>query len=215
MKKKITKLLCFCFDTEEARLKYLRVCVPLTKAALRGDWGAAKVYIDKDRSILTTGITKECRTVLHLAAGTGCVHFVKQLVGMMTSKQLELQDAKGNTAMCFAAINGSVQVAEIMLAQNELLATIRGGHGMTPLYMAVLFGRSEMASLLYPKTEGCLEERDRIGIFFTSIDSGLYGICLSIYSSHNFFFRYQQINIFILILFLLAKISEMSLILQI
>ena len=180
-KKKITKLLCFCFDTEEARLKYLRVCVPLTKAALRGDWGAAKVYIDEDRSILTTGITKECRTVLHLAAGTGCVHFVEQLVGMMTSKELELRDGKGNTAMCFAAINGSVQIAEILLAKNKLLATTRGGQGMTPLYMAVLFGRSEMAWLLYSKTVESFEEKDRIGIFFRSIDSGLYGMFLLTY----------------------------------
>ena len=179
--KKITKLLCFCFDTEEARLKYLRVCVPLTKAALRGDWGTAKVYIDKDRSILTTGITKECRTVLHLAAGTGCVHFVEQLVGMMTREELELRDGKGNTAMCFAAINGSVQVAEILLAKNKLLATTRGGQGMTPLYMAVLFGRSEMAWLLYSKTVESFEEKDRIGIFFTSIDSGLYGMFLLTY----------------------------------
>ena len=174
-------MLCFCFDTEEARLKYLRVCVPLTKAALRGDWGTAKVYIDEDRSILTTGITKECRTVLHLAAGTGCVHFVEQLVGMMTREELELRDGKGNTAMCFAAINGSVQIAEILLAKNKLLATTRGGQGMTPLYMAVLFGRSEMAWLLYSKTVESFEKKDRIGIFFTSIDSGLYGMCLLTY----------------------------------
>ena len=176
------------FDTEEARQKYLRVCGPLTKAALRGDWGTARVFIEEDRSILTASITKGHHIVLHLAAGTGCEHFVEQLVGMMTSEELELQDGKGNTAMCFAAIKGSVQVAEILLAKNKLLATIRGGREMTPLYMAVLFGRSEMASLLYPKTEGCLEKKDRIGIFFTSIDSGLYGMCLSTYSSHKIFF---------------------------
>ncbi|GMN28326.1 hypothetical protein TIFTF001_044226, partial [Ficus carica] len=96
-------------DTKEARQKYLRVCGPLTKAALRGDWGTARVFIEEDRSILTASITKGHHIVLHLAAGTGCEHFVEQLVGMMTRKELELQDGKGNTAMCFAAINGSVQ----------------------------------------------------------------------------------------------------------
>lgn len=164
------------FLTEKARQEFLRVCVPLTKAALRGDWETARFFIEQDPSILTASITKGRHTVLHLAAGSGCAHFVAQLVGMMNRVDLELQDLKGNTALCFAAAKGDVQVAKILLAENKVLATIRGGQGMTPLYMAVLFGRSEMASLLYPLTEECFDDKDRIGTFFTCIDTGLYGM---------------------------------------
>lgn len=167
-------------DNQKARQEFLRVCVPLTKAALRGDWETARFFIEQDPSILTASITKGRHTVLHLAAGSGCAHFVAQLVGMMNRVDLELQDLKGNTALCFAAAKGDVQVAEILLAKNKVLATIRGGQGMTPLYMAVLFGRSEMASLLYPLTEECFDDKDRIGTFFTCIDTGLYDLALKI-----------------------------------
>lgn len=149
--------------------------VPLYKAALRGDWGTAKTILEQDPSLLTACISKGGQTVLHFAAGTKYVHFVEALVGMMRDEDLELRDDKENTAFCSAVATGAVQVAQIMLRRNKNLATIRGGEKMTPLYMAAMFGRSEMALCLYSKSVESLEEGDRIGIFFTSINTGLYG----------------------------------------
>lgn len=77
--------------------------------------------------------------------------------------------------MSFAAAAGTVEIAEIMIRKNIFLPTIRGGEGMTPIYMAALLGQSEMAEYLYPKTYEIFDERDRNALFFTCVDTGLYG----------------------------------------
>ena len=153
----------------------MSMCVPLCNAALKRDWESAKKIVDEDETLLTTSISTGGLSVLHLAAGTDCTHFVSHLVGRMKPEDLELCDDKGNTALCFAAAAGTVQVARILLGTNEKLATMRGGHGMTPLYMAALFGKSDMALYLYDKTIKSCNDGDRRGIFFSCIYTGIYG----------------------------------------
>ncbi|MCI15825.1 ankyrin repeat plant-like protein, partial [Trifolium medium] len=77
------------------------------------------------------------------------VHFVDELVKLMDRDALEFQDSLGNTAFCFAAAGGNVQIAEIMFKKNALLPSIRGGEGVTPLYLAALQGKSDMAWTLW------------------------------------------------------------------
>lgn len=93
----------------------------------------------------------------------------------MTHDDLELQDLKGNTAFCFAAAVGNVQIAEIMERNNESLPGIRGGGGVTPLHLAALQARSDMARYLFPRTRESFEEVDWTTLFFICINSGLYG----------------------------------------
>ncbi|KAL5577477.1 hypothetical protein UlMin_019176, partial [Ulmus minor] len=167
------------------RAKYFELGVPLYKAALRGDWEAAKKIIDEDRTLLTATITKGLQNVLHLAAGTDHVHFVAEVVAMMKEKDLEIQDDKGNTALCLAAAYGNVHIAQIMVRKNPKLLSIRGGEGMAPLYLAAWFGRSQMASYLYGKTNKSLNQEDRKSIFFTCITTGLYDLALQMFKDHE------------------------------
>ncbi|KAK4254674.1 hypothetical protein QN277_010022 [Acacia crassicarpa] len=165
-------------DIEEAREKYLKICVPLHKAALKGDWKAVNHIIEQDSTLLTVAITKGWLTVLHVAAGANHVHLVEELVKKMEGNDLELQDNKGNTAFCFAAASGNTKIAEIMLQKNELLPTIRGGQGVTPVVMAVLQGKREMALYLYPKTYETFGDWDWSILFFISIRYGIYDLAL-------------------------------------
>ncbi|CAL8162057.1 unnamed protein product [Prunus armeniaca] len=169
----------------EAREKYLRLCVPLHKAALRGDWKTAKSILRKDKKLLTASITKGWETALHIAAGARHVHFVKELVQMMDAEDLALQDNKQNTALSFAAAAGTVEIAEIMIRKNIFLPTIRGGEGMTPIYMAALLGQSEMVEYLYPKTYEIFDERDRNALFFTCVDTGLYDLAMKMLGNYT------------------------------
>jgi len=95
----------------------------------------------------------------------------------MHRDDLELKDYLGNTALCFAAAVGNVQIAEIMVKKNELLPSIRGGEGVTPLYLAALQANNDMAWYLFPKSIEILEENDWSMVFLTCINSGLYGKC--------------------------------------
>ncbi|XP_062095017.1 ankyrin repeat-containing protein NPR4-like isoform X2 [Humulus lupulus] len=167
-------------NNQEVRRMYLAFGVPLYKAALKGEWEIANAILTKDPRLLTASICKGGQNVLHFAAGTKHVHFVEKLVEVMTEEELELTDKKGNTAFCSAVATGAVQVATIMLLKNPRLATIRGGGNerVTPLYLAAIFGRSEMAWCLYPKTQESLEEKDRIGIFFSCIGTSIYDLAI-------------------------------------
>ncbi|KAK7329326.1 hypothetical protein VNO77_23484 [Canavalia gladiata] len=165
-------------STRDGRHRYLTLCVPLHKAALKGDWKEAKKILDQDPTLLNSAITKGWATVLHVAVGADHVHFVEELVKLMESKELELQDHKGNTAFCFAAAVGNVHIAEIMRKKNVMLPKIRGGGGVTPLHLAVLQGRSEMAKYLFDESKEILEEEDWITVFLICINSGLYDLAL-------------------------------------
>lgn len=163
------------FYIEEARQEYLETGIRLHEAALKNDWRAAKAIIGKDSRLLRAAITTAEATVLHIATGAKHVQFVKELLTLMDKNDVTLQDSKGNTAFCYAVVTGSTEIAAIMMEKNENLPLIRGGQGMTPLYMATLFGHREMSSFLYPKTKAILGKGERIGIFFTCINFDVYG----------------------------------------
>lgn len=165
-------------STKEHKKRYINQCVPLHKAALKGDWKEGKKIIEQDQTLLISAITNGWATALHIAAGANHVHFVEELVKLMDRDDLELQDYPGNTALCFAAAVGNVQIAEIMVKKNEELPSIRGGLGVTPLYLAALQANSEMAWYLFPRCKEILEENDWSIVFLTCINSGLYDLAI-------------------------------------
>ncbi|XP_028783202.1 ankyrin repeat-containing protein ITN1-like isoform X1 [Neltuma alba] len=170
--------------TQERRDKYTRFCVPLHKAALKGDWKAAKHILDQDRGLARAAITKGWSTVLHVAAEANHVHFVEELVKEMDREDLELQDQKGNTAFSFAAAAGNMQIVEIMKEKNNSLPWIRGGAGVTPLHMAALQGQSDMAWHLYAETIQVFEDVDRIVLLFYCVYSGIYDLALKLLETY-------------------------------
>ncbi|KAI9126557.1 hypothetical protein K1719_002153 [Acacia pycnantha] len=166
--------------TEEARKNYLRFCVPLYKYALEGNWVKAKPMLLKNKMLLTAGIAQGWPTVLHVAAGAGHVHFVKELLNVMDESHLDLQDKRGNTALSFAAISGNLEIAKLLYQANPFLPKIRSGTGFTPLLFAALQGKADVANYLFPLTanDENFEEVDWNKTFLTCIDSGIYDLAL-------------------------------------
>jgi ankyrin repeat protein len=76
--------------------------VRLYLAALRGDWKSVKYMPNLQRVI-----TKKRETALHISAAANKEDFVKNLVKRMTSYDLQFENAAGNTALTYAAANGS------------------------------------------------------------------------------------------------------------
>jgi ankyrin repeat protein len=155
--------------------KYLEQCVPLYKKALEGDWIASKGMIDRDNELLNAAITKDYGTLLHVVAETNHTHFVEELVKLLDSKDLELQNNKGNTTLCLAAVSGNLQIVIILTKKNGCLPHIRGAQGMTPLTMAAFYGRNDIARYLYSHTVDILEEEEWNALFFLCINNDLYG----------------------------------------
>ncbi|KAH7569664.1 hypothetical protein JRO89_XS06G0234700 [Xanthoceras sorbifolium] len=130
--------------------------------------------------MLRASITEGEKTVLHVATEAKQTAFVEELVNLMEPEDLMLQDIKHNTAFCFAAAAGNIQIAKIMLTKNASLPKIRGCKGLTPLYMAVMFRKSDMASFLYYQTKEILTAKDRTALFFVTVRNDLYDIALKL-----------------------------------
>ena len=95
----------------------------------------------------------------------------------MTEEDLALQNKDGNTAICFAAATGIVEIAKVMVDKNKKLPMIRGNQGKTPLYMAALFGHRDMVSYLYEVTDfESLTHEERISLLLGTISADLYGM---------------------------------------
>ncbi|KDO77346.1 hypothetical protein CISIN_1g044420mg, partial [Citrus sinensis] len=173
----------------ENRNVYLNICVPLQKAALKGNWPTAKHLLGNEdpRSILCAGIAKGYETLLHLAAGARQTGFVEELLKLMKPEDLTLQDRNGNTAFCFAVAAGSIHIAKIMLKKNERLLTMRGGENMTPLYMAAVLAQRDMALYLYDdaKAKDNLTPEDQNALFFTCISTDLHDLALKLLEDHS------------------------------
>lgn len=160
---------------DEARQKYLHTGLLLYKAALNNDLKTAQRIIRRDGRILRAAITRAEETALHIATGAKHIRLVKEMVNLMDENDLALQDSKGNTAFCYAAMIGSIEIAKIMMNKNKHLPLKRGGQEVTPLYMAALFGHNEMSWFLYPLTKEILDQGEWLGTFFTCLHSELYG----------------------------------------
>ncbi|KAL5773612.1 hypothetical protein ACOSQ2_013536 [Xanthoceras sorbifolium] len=162
------------------RKLYRSISVNLYKAASKGDFKDAERFLREDRQMLRASITEGEKTVLHVATEAKQTAFVEELVNLMEPEDLILQDIKHNTAFCFAAAAGNIQIAKIMLTKNASLPKIRGCKGLTPLYMAVMFRKSDMASFLYYQTKEILTAKDRTALFFVTVRNDLYDIALKL-----------------------------------
>ena len=95
----------------------------------------------------------------------------------MNEEDLALKNKDENTAICFAAASGIVEIAEVMVKKNKNLTLIRGNQGKTPLYMAALFGHRDMVSYLYEATDfESLTHEERISLLLGTISADLYGM---------------------------------------
>ncbi|KAK7329324.1 hypothetical protein VNO77_23482 [Canavalia gladiata] len=157
---------------------YVTKCAPIYNLAIRGEWKEARAMLDEDRRLFNAAISQGWATLLHVAAEANHLQFVEELVKLLNEEELETQDYKGNTAFCFAAAVGNVRIAEAMARKNQKLPTIRGGEGLTPLHMAALQGKSEMAKYLYPITVKEFNDQDWCLLFFLSINTGIYDLAL-------------------------------------
>ncbi|KAL1321042.1 hypothetical protein HN51_065762 [Arachis hypogaea] len=162
---------------------FFRLCVPLYKHALEGNWEEAKMIIKKNERLKNAAIASGWPTVLHIAAGAGVdekhVHFVQRLMEeFLDEGDLLLQDRNGNTAFFFAAAFGNKQVVDLMLKMNPSVANDRGVKGATAVHFAALQARCEMAWHLYDITKPTFTEDDWNQLFFNCINTGLYGLAL-------------------------------------
>lgn len=144
----------FLFSFEKENLEELRRCaVRLLRAALKGDWVAAKAVLDENPDFYRAHITEEEATALHIAAAAGHTNFVKELSeGMERSDFVDLKTNYGYTALHSAAQSGNVRIAKHLFTINDALPLIDDYSGDKPLNVAAYAGNTAMVSYLLSLT---------------------------------------------------------------
>ncbi|KAL8508577.1 hypothetical protein ACS0TY_018998 [Phlomoides rotata] len=180
------KMQRYVFSSPHLGQRYVTQCVPLHKAALKGDWDAAQKLLANDPTLVTARVTEGKEIALHVAAVEGHYNFVDNLVNEMDEKDLGIQNAVGCTALSWAAAAGHIDIAKLLVRVNANLPTIKGENGITPLYLAALQGFNEMAEYLYPLSAfqdwtPC----EQIKLLTTLIDNELYGLAMVIVEEHG------------------------------
>ncbi|XP_056163475.1 ankyrin repeat-containing protein NPR4-like isoform X2 [Syzygium oleosum] len=154
---------------------------PLYNAAMKGHWESAEKFLRSHPGAINVRIRKEMDTVLHIAAGAKHTKFVEEVVKMMSPADLALRNKSNNTALCYAAASGVVKIAESMVNKNRDLPGMRGNKGMTPLYIAALFGHRNMVSYLFRVTDDeHLTEEDHVNLLHATINMDLFDLALTI-----------------------------------
>ncbi|KAM0009981.1 putative ankyrin repeat-containing domain, PGG domain, ankyrin repeat-containing domain superfamily [Helianthus debilis subsp. tardiflorus] len=134
------------------RNDYFDLVVPLYEASVTGNWESAKFILDKRPDLVRYGLGN-LGTALHVAAtakeSKQTLHFVQNLVNMMTRDELQLQNRNSNTAFWIACGYGKINMAKIIMEKNSRVLHIRGNLGYFPLTTGVASGTRDLVKWLY------------------------------------------------------------------
>ncbi|XP_022159329.1 ankyrin repeat-containing protein ITN1-like [Momordica charantia] len=146
------------------------------KAAVKGEWKTAE---EMERlypgalSMVISDTTME--TPLHIATRAMKASFVEKLVQCLGEHELASKNRYGNTALCIAAAQGAVDIANILVHKCKALALIRGSGNSTPLLIAARYKRNHVVSYLLSKTpaHGFLTIHEQMELLLGAISSSL------------------------------------------
>ncbi|KAH7841980.1 hypothetical protein Vadar_000162 [Vaccinium darrowii] len=125
----------------------------LYKLVYKGDWEHVKHYLELHPDALTTQISSNGDTALHIAVLGGHVKIVEELVHMISAKDLALKNKTGETALSLAAGGGITKVAKPLVRKNHDLLGMENDIGNIPLVVAAQFGHIDMVHFLYWVTQ--------------------------------------------------------------
>lgn len=165
-----------CTNADEQKENYIKICVPLQSAALRGDWHAAQGILSKYPDVINKSITHKEDTLLHIVSSTKHTHFANKLVNKLNVEDLKLQNKEGETAL-WLAVASTDKMVEILLKKNKDILKTRT-NGSLPLLCAVWSGHKDIVEFMYSKTDISDEkwkESDKKSILNSCIAAGLFG----------------------------------------
>ncbi|KAH6801484.1 hypothetical protein C2S52_001948 [Perilla frutescens var. hirtella] len=151
------------------------------RATLVGDCVAIEMLLEGDPKLGSDEINEDGDRALHVAAAMKRQEIVQKLVEKMNPNDLSLLDGHGYTACCYAAITGSVEIADVMIRKNPALATARDRENKTPLHKAALRGNGEMVSYFLKTAKvGDLSTQEWFDLLLITIRCEMYGAALEI-----------------------------------
>ncbi|XP_034684485.1 uncharacterized protein LOC117913589 isoform X3 [Vitis riparia] len=162
---------------------------PLFEAVDNGDWRTTKAFLDYDHNAVRALISPTKETALHVAILAGHVHIVKELVKLMTPKDLELISGLGETALTTAAISGITEMAETIVNKHAGAVSVGNEHGQIPVIVASFYDQKKMVRYLYGRTpiQELSPEKGTNGATLLNflVSANIYDIALHLLKHHR------------------------------
>ncbi|KAK4260726.1 hypothetical protein QN277_003804 [Acacia crassicarpa] len=164
----------------------------LYEAAKEGNWRAAKGILEGSNhpNLESADLTNRMETILHVATQANHANFVSLLLNYLEGRlmgegirdYLESRDINYNTAFLYAVASGNMEIVQIMGEVNHSLLTEAGlNKQLSPLHLAALQGKSEMARYLFHKTGGFVDGYDGSkSLLFLFVKAGIYDLALEL-----------------------------------
>lgn len=121
-------------DTEKIK-KYL------FQSAMKSQWEEVVRTYRLNPKAHKAKITRTGDTALHIAMSDRQEDHVEELVKLISNKDLEMQNERGNTPLHFAASMGNVRMCACIAKRHPLLVVAPNDNNETPLFLAALHGK--------------------------------------------------------------------------
>ncbi|KAL3623604.1 hypothetical protein CASFOL_032420 [Castilleja foliolosa] len=165
--------------------------LPLYRATLMGEWDKAKRIIDSDPNAIKARIAFTLETSLHIAVGTGkAIHFVQNLVDIMSDDLLGITDELGYNALHVAARTGNTEAAKILIGRRPDLLCVPDNLGDFPVHLAALSAHRETLWYLISETKDDWLPSPYLGqtglrLLCNVIDADIFDVALYLASKYS------------------------------
>uniref|UniRef100_A0A803Q241 PGG domain-containing protein n=1 Tax=Cannabis sativa TaxID=3483 RepID=A0A803Q241_CANSA len=155
--------------------------------AMKGQWEEVLIIYKKSQEAQKAKITILEDTVLHIAISVGQTETAVELVRVSKNSILEVENARGNTALHIAAALGNLVVCTNMIKKNPNLIAIRNHNGETPVFLAALNGKKDTFLYLYSKDkeESLVRRNNGDTILHAAISGEYFSLAMCIMNSHH------------------------------
>ncbi|PQP96889.1 uncharacterized protein Pyn_32595 [Prunus yedoensis var. nudiflora] len=147
---------------------------PFFQTLLDNDWDAAMEYVRQHPEKLNAIFEQfDNGTALHFVVSYGRFEIAKELVQLMSEKDLEILDSIGRTALNLAVLHrgDSHEIVKCMVEKNKKLLSIRFNNDeiAIPFVLATIEGRVAMSQYLYSASPlETLEDRAYAGVVMSA-----------------------------------------------
>ncbi|XP_021821891.1 uncharacterized protein LOC110763414 isoform X1 [Prunus avium] len=141
-------------DTEKIK-KYL------FQIAMKSEWKKVVRTYRLNEKAHKAKITRTGDTALHIAVSDRQENHVEELVGLISNKNLDMQNERGNTPLHLAASMGNVRMCECIANRHLLLVDAFNDDNETPLFLAALHGKKDAFLCLHNIYINSLEDEQK------------------------------------------------------